>query len=91
MKDAYSFHSSQESLQKTYDEMYDAYGRICERCGLDYRPVVADGGQIGGSVTCEFHALAEAGEDDLVSTFLHSAAAYSTGWAWHTPASLFAA
>ena len=66
MKDAYSFHSSQESLQKTYDEMYDAYGRICERCGLDYRPVVADGGQIGGSVTCEFHALAEAGEDDLV-------------------------
>ena len=51
MKDAYSFHSSQESLQKTYDEMYDAYGRICERCG---------------SVTCEFHALAEAGEDDLV-------------------------
>lgn len=66
MKDAYSFHSSQESLQKTYDEMCDAYGRICERCGLDYRPVVADGGQIGGSVTCEFHALAEAGEDDLV-------------------------
>ncbi len=66
MKDAYSFHSNQESLQKTYDEMYDAYGRICERCGLDYRPVVADGGQIGGSVTCEFHALAEAGEDDLV-------------------------
>ena len=66
MKDAYSFHSSQESLQKTYDEMYDAYGRICERCGLDYRSVVADGGQIGGSVTCEFHALAEAGEDELV-------------------------
>ena len=57
MKDAYSFHSNQESLQKTYDEMYDAYGRICERCGLDYRPVVADGGQIGGSVTCEFHAF----------------------------------
>ena len=44
-----------------------ADGRICERCGLDYRPVVADGGQIGGSVkTREFHALAEAGEDDLV-------------------------
>ena len=66
MKDAYSFHSSQESLQKTYDSMYAAYGRICERCGLDYRPVEADGGQIGGSVTCEFHALADAGEDDLV-------------------------
>ena len=66
MKDAYSFHSSQESLQETYDKMYAAYGRICERCGLDYRPVEADGGQIGGSVTCEFHALAEAGEDELV-------------------------
>ncbi len=66
MKDAYSFHSSQESLQETYDKMYEAYGRICERCGLDYRPVEADGGQIGGSVTCEFHALAEAGEDELV-------------------------
>ncbi len=66
MKDAYSFHSSQESLQETYDSMYAAYGRICERCGLDYRPVEADGGQIGGSVTCEFHALADAGEDDLV-------------------------
>lgn len=67
MKDAYSFHASQESLQKTYDDMYAAYGRICERCGLDYRPVEADGGQIGGSVTCEFHALAESGEAELVS------------------------
>lgn len=66
MKDAYSFHSSQESLQETYDAMYGAYGRICERCGLEYRPVEADGGQIGGSVTCEFHALADAGEAELV-------------------------
>lgn len=66
MKDAYSFHSSQESLQKTYDEMSEAYGRICERVGLDYRPVEADSGQIGGSVTCEFMALADAGEAELV-------------------------
>lgn len=66
MKDAYSFHSSQESLQETYDVMSKAYGNICERCGLDYRPVEADSGQIGGSVTCEFMALADAGEAELV-------------------------
>ncbi len=66
MKDAYSFHTCQESLQETYDDMYGAYGRICERCGLDYRPVEADSGQIGGSVTCEFMALADAGEAELV-------------------------
>ena len=46
--------------------MSAAYGRICERLGLDYRPVEADSGQIGGSVTCEFMALAEAGEAELV-------------------------
>lgn len=67
MKDAYSFHSSYESLHETYEEMSRAYGRICERLGLDYRPVEADPGQIGGSLTCEFHALADAGEADLVS------------------------
>ncbi len=66
MKDAYSFHATQESLQKTYDEMSEAYGRICERMDMDYRPVEADSGQIGGSVTCEFMALAEAGEAELV-------------------------
>ena len=66
MKDAYSFHADQESLQKTYDEMSEAYGRICDRMGMDYRPVEADPGQIGGSVTCEFMALAEAGEAELV-------------------------
>ena len=66
MKDAYSFHASQESLQKTYDDMSGAYGRICERCGLDYRPVEADSGQIGGKVSTEFMALAEAGEAELV-------------------------
>ncbi|MBO4365245.1 MAG: proline--tRNA ligase [Eggerthellaceae bacterium] len=67
MKDAYSFHSSYEDLHKTYQEMSDAYARICERLGLDYRPVDADSGQIGGSVTCEYHALADSGEADLVS------------------------
>ncbi len=67
MKDAYSFNSSQESLQETYDQMMDAYGRICDRAGLDYRPVQADPGQIGGSVTCEYMALADSGEAELVS------------------------
>lgn len=66
MKDAYSFHATQESLQEHYDAQAGAYGRICERLGLDYRPVAADSGQIGGSVTTEFMALAEAGEAALV-------------------------
>lgn len=66
MKDAYSFHSTQESLQKTYDDMSRAYANICERCGLDFRPVEADSGQIGGKVTTEFMALANAGEAELV-------------------------
>ena len=66
MKDAYSFHASQESLQEHYDAMSRAYGRICERCGLDFREVEADSGQIGGSVTTEFMALAENGEAELV-------------------------
>lgn len=67
MKDAYSFHANKESLEHTYQEMYDAYGRYCARLGLDFRPVVADSGQIGGSVSVEFHALAESGEAELVS------------------------
>ena len=67
MKDAYSFHTDQESLDRTYQDMYDAYGRYCERVGLDYRPVAADSGQIGGNVSVEFHALAESGEAELVS------------------------
>ncbi len=66
MKDAYSFHTSQESLQEHYDAQARAYGRICERLGLEYRPVVAESGQIGGKVTTEFMALAEAGEAGLV-------------------------
>lgn len=66
MKDAYSFHSSQESLQQTYDDMSVAYGKICDRLNLEYRAVEADSGQIGGSVSCEYMALAEAGEAELV-------------------------
>jgi prolyl-tRNA synthetase len=66
MKDAYSFHDSQESLQEHYDDQARAYGRICERLGLAYRPVEADSGQIGGSVTTEFMALADTGEAALV-------------------------
>ncbi len=66
MKDAYSFHDSRESLQRTYDDMRGAYARVCERCGIDYRPVEADSGQIGGKVSVEFMALADAGEAELV-------------------------
>jgi len=66
MKDAYSFHASVDSLQEHYDAMAGAYGRICDRLGLDWRPVEADSGQIGGKVTTEFMALAENGEADLV-------------------------
>ena len=66
MKDAYSFHATQESLQETYDAMSRAYARICERLGMDFRPVEADSGQIGGKVTTEFMALADQGEAALV-------------------------
>ncbi len=66
MKDAYSFHSTQESLQETYDVMYQAYCNIFDRLGLNYRPVLADNGSIGGSGSHEFHVLADSGEDDIV-------------------------
>lgn len=66
MKDAYSFHETQDSLQQTYDDMSEAYARICDRTGLTWRAVDADSGQIGGSVSCEFMALADAGEAELV-------------------------
>jgi prolyl-tRNA synthetase len=65
MKDAYSFHLGQASLQQTYDAMYSAYCNIFNRLGLDYRPVQADSGAIGGSVSHEFHVLAESGEDAI--------------------------
>jgi prolyl-tRNA synthetase len=63
MKDSYSFHLSQESLQETYDEMYRTYCRIFERLGLHYRAVEADTGAIGGSASHEFQVLADSGED----------------------------
>ncbi|QCU89844.1 proline--tRNA ligase [Thiomicrorhabdus sediminis] len=65
MKDAYSFHLDRDSLQQTYDEMYDAYNRIFSRIGLDFRPVQADTGSIGGDGSHEFHVLADSGEDDI--------------------------
>lgn len=66
MKDAYSFHISQESLQETYDRMYQAYSNIFTRIGLDFRPVLADTSSIGGSASHEFQVLADSGEDDIV-------------------------
>ena len=65
MKDAYSFHVDQASLQETYEVMYDAYCRIFTRLGLNFRPVQADTGSIGGSGSHEFHVLASSGEDDI--------------------------
>ncbi|MFO7646868.1 proline--tRNA ligase [Halomonas sp. 3H] len=66
MKDAYSFHVDEASLQETYQVMYDAYTRIFTRLGLDFRPVIADNGAIGGTGSHEFHVLADSGEDDIV-------------------------
>ena len=63
MKDAYSFHANFESLQHTYQAMYDAYSRIFTRLGLNFRPVAADTGSIGGTGSHEFQVLAESGED----------------------------
>ena len=65
MKDAYSFHTDQVSLNETYEEMHDAYSRILTRMDLDFRPVLADSGSIGGSASVEFHVLAESGEDKI--------------------------
>ncbi len=65
MKDAYSFHLNAESMQETYDVMYDTYTRIFERFGLNFRPVAADSGAIGGAVSHEFHVLADSGEDAI--------------------------
>ncbi|TDJ28720.1 MAG: proline--tRNA ligase [Gammaproteobacteria bacterium] len=65
MKDAYSFHVGQESLQQTYDVMYQAYSKIFDRLGLAYRSVTADSGAIGGNSSHEFHVLADSGEDAI--------------------------
>ncbi len=66
MKDAYSFNIDFESLLESYREMYDAYVRIFDRLGLEYRAVVADNGSIGGEGSHEFHVLATSGEDAIV-------------------------
>ncbi len=65
MKDAYSFHTDQASLQQTYDVMFQTYSQIFDRFGLKYRPVSADSGAIGGSKSHEFHVLADSGEDAI--------------------------
>ena len=70
MKDAYSFHLDQASLQETYDVMYQTYTNIFNRFGLKFRAVIADSGSIGGAVSHEFHVLADSGEDAI---------AFSTG------------
>ena len=65
MKDGYSFHLDQDSLEQGYQNMRTAYSRVFDRCGVDYRIVQADSGQIGGSRSEEFHVIADAGEDLL--------------------------
>jgi prolyl-tRNA synthetase len=67
MKDAYSFDVDEAAAQVTYRAMYDAYVRIFRRCGLDFRAVEADTGNIGGSMSHEFQVLADSGEDAIVS------------------------
>ena len=66
MKDAYSFHTSPESLEETYEQMREAYSAIFRRCNLDHVPVEADPGNIGGSASHEFMVLAQSGEDAVV-------------------------
>ncbi|MES9950960.1 MAG: proline--tRNA ligase [Candidatus Thiodiazotropha sp.] len=75
MKDAYSFHLNQDSLQQTYEVMHQTYSRIFSRCGLDFRPVAADTGSIGGSGSHEFHVLAESGEDAIAFSTISDYAA----------------
>lgn len=65
MKDAYSFHTSEQCLQDTYQRMYAAYQNIFNRLGLEFRPVIADTGSIGGNASHEFHVLADSGEDAI--------------------------
>ena len=65
MNDAYSFHANEASLRETYDVMHTTYTRIFQRVGLEFRPVVADTGTIGGNASHEFHVLADSGEDNI--------------------------
>ena len=66
MKDNYSFDRDEEGLDVSYKNMYDAYSKVFDRCGLDYRPVEADSGAIGGSGSHEFCALCEVGEEEII-------------------------
>ena len=66
MKDAYSFHESEACLNKTYEIMFDTYKRIFEEIGFEFKVVIADNGQIGGSESHEFHVIADNGEDELI-------------------------
>ncbi|MGE7120582.1 proline--tRNA ligase [Peribacillus sp. NPDC046944] len=65
MKDAYSFHANQESLDAVYEKLYAAYSNVFSRCGLDFRAVIADSGAMGGKDTHEFMVLSEIGEDTI--------------------------
>ncbi|MDE3838552.1 proline--tRNA ligase [Bacillus methanolicus] len=65
MKDAYSFHSSKESLDEVYEKIFQAYSNIFRRCGLDFRAVIADSGAMGGKDTHEFMVLSDVGEDTI--------------------------
>ncbi|MBY0097580.1 proline--tRNA ligase [Mesobacillus maritimus] len=75
MKDAYSFHSSHESLDQTYQRVFQAYSNIFSRCGLDYRAVIADSGAMGGKDTHEFMVLSDVGEDTIAYSDTSSYAA----------------
>ncbi|HZG61056.1 MAG TPA: proline--tRNA ligase [Anoxybacillus sp.] len=65
MKDAYSFHTSQESLDEVYNKMFEAYSNVFRRCGLNFRAVIADSGAMGGKDTHEFMVLSDVGEDTI--------------------------
>lgn len=75
MKDAYSFHSSQESLDQTYQRLFQAYSNIFSRCGLNFRAVIADSGAMGGKDTHEFMVLSDVGEDTIAYSDTSSYAA----------------
>lgn len=89
MKDGYSFDVDVEGLERSYDQMYQAYSRIFKRCGLDFRAVEADTGAIGGSASHEFMVLAASGEDAVIScTNCHYAANVEKAeshMVWHLP------
>lgn len=88
MQDSYSFDTDQEGLEKSYQAMYEAYSRIFTRCGLQYRTVLADSGQIGGKHSHEFMALADSGEADIVTC---TQCAYAADVEQATPNTLSAA